>query len=389
MAILVGVPAETYPGERRVAMTPRAMDMLAKSGLEILVERGAGAEAGFPDSEYEEKGARIIADRDELFRASNIILHVRMAGANPAAGRADLPRYRRGQTVIGFGEPLSGAAEYADLAECGLNCFAMELIPRITRAQSMDALSSMATVAGYKAVLLAANELPRMFPMLMTAAGTITPARVFVLGAGVAGLQAIATARRLGAMVSAYDIRPAVREQVESLSAKFVFIELEAGESEDRGGYAKALGEAFYRKQRELLTEVVRQHDIVITTAAVPGQKAPLLITRDMVQGMAPGSVIVDLAAERGGNCELTVAGETVTQTGVTIMGPLNLPSSVPYHASQMYSRNVAALLKHLVRDGTLAIDLADEITRETLVTATGEIVHPRVRQLLDSPLIG
>jgi NAD(P) transhydrogenase subunit alpha len=247
----------------------------------------------------------------------------------------------------------------------------------------MDALSSMATLAGYKAVLLAADALPRMFPMLMTAAGTITPARVFVLGAGVAGLQAIATARRLGAVVSAYDVRPAVKEQVESLGAKFVEVPLEAAASEDKGGYAKALGEEFYRRQREVLAEVVRQHEVVIATAAVPGRKAPVLITREMLHDMAPGSVVVDLAAERGGNCEATRPGETVAENGVRVLGPLNVPSTVPYHASQMYARNCATFLRHLIKDGALNVDREDEITRETLVTWDGEVVHARVRELL------
>ena len=382
MAVRIGVPAETFPGERRVAMTPRAMDVLAKSGVELVIESGAGLGAGFPDEEFREKGAGVVLDREEVFSASDVILQVRTPGANPEFGVDDLKRLRSGQVLIGFGEPLSAVTEYAELAERGVSAFAMELIPRITRAQSMDALSSMATISGYKAVILAAEALPRLFPMLMTAAGTITPARAFVLGAGVAGLQAIATVRRLGAVVLAYDVRAAVKEQIESLGAKFVAVELDAAQAEDKGGYAKELGEDFYRKQRELLTEVVRQQDVVVATAAVPGKKAPILITADMVAGMVPGSVVVDLAAERGGNCELTQPGSTIVASGVTIIGPLNLPSSVPYHASQMYSRNLAALLKHLIRDGALTIDLADEITRETLVTHRGEIVNPRVRDL-------
>jgi NAD(P) transhydrogenase subunit alpha len=358
------------------------MDLLVKSGVEWIIESGAGTEAGFPDAEYQQKGARIASNRADVFAAADVILQVRTAGANPDAGRGDLRSLRAGQTIIGFGEPLSAATEYMDLAERGVTSFAMELIPRITRAQSMDVLSSMATLTGSKAVILAANALPRLFPMLMTAAGTITPARAFILGAGVAGLQAIATARRLGAVVYAYDVRQAVKEQIESLGAKFVAVELDAGKAEDKGGYAKELGEDFYRKQRELLTEVIRQQDVVISTAAVPGKKAPILITADMVRGMAPGSVIVDLAAERGGNCELTQPGQTIVENGVTIMGPLNLASSVPFHASQMYSRNLATFLKHLIADGALKIDLEDEITRETLVTHGGAIVNPRVRDL-------
>lgn len=386
MSITIGVLQETFPGERRVAMVPRAMDTLLKSGAEILVERGAGAAAGFPDSEYEKCGARLANSPAEVFGAADVILQVRTLGANPDAGRAELALLRPGQLVIGFCEPLTAARECADLAAFGVTTFAMELIPRITRAQSMDALSSMATIAGYKAVLLAANALPRMFPMLMTAAGTIAPARVFVLGAGVAGLQAIATAKRLGAVVSAYDVRPAVKEQIESVGARFVSMDLETTAAEDKGGYARAMGEDFYRRQREFLTGIVREHDVVITTAAVPGKRAPVLITREMVAAMPPGSLIVDLAAERGGNCELTRPGETVSENGVLILGPLNLASAVPYHASQMYARNLAAFVRHLLKDGSIAMQLEDEITRETLITMNGEVVHPRVREALGLP---
>jgi proton-translocating NAD(P)+ transhydrogenase subunit alpha len=369
-----------------VAMTPRAMEVLSKSNVAFLIESGAGVSAGFPDLEYEQKGARITAGRAEVFAGSDVILQVRTAGANPEGAGSDLRLFRSGQMVIGFGEPLNAGPEYAELAGRGVTSFAMELIPRITRAQTMDALSSMATIAGYKAVILAADGLPRMFPMLMTAAGTITPARVFVLGAGVAGLQAIATARRLGAVVVAYDVRQAVREQIESLGAKFVAVELETSQAEERGGYAKELGEDFYRRQREVLTSVVEQQDVVITTAAVPGKKAPILITRDMVARMAPGSLVVDLAAERGGNCELTQPGRTIIEGGVTIRGPLNLPSTVPFHASQMYSRNVATFVRHLVADGSLSINLDDQITRDTLVTYSGQVIHPRVREILQIP---
>jgi NAD(P) transhydrogenase subunit alpha len=383
LPVVIGVPKETFPGERRVAMVPRAMEMLAKSGVEFIVEPGAGSAAGFPDAEYGEKGARIARDRAQVFAVSDVVVQVRTLGANPQAGEADLPLIRRGQTFIGFAEPLTALREASALAERGATELAMELMPRITRAQSMDALSSMATIAGYKAVLLAADALPRMFPMLMTAAGTLAPARAFVLGAGVAGLQAIATARRLGAVVSGYDVRPAVREQVESLGARFIVLELETGGAEAKGGYAAAMGEDFYRRQREMMAAVLREHEVVITTAAVPGKKAPVLITAEMVRGMPAGSVIVDLAAERGGNCELTRPGETVVDNGVTILGPLNLPSTIPYHASQMYARNVATFLKHLVRNGALTIDTADEITRGTLVTHAGEVVHARVREAL------
>jgi NAD(P) transhydrogenase subunit alpha len=306
---------------------------------------------------------------------------VRAPGANPEAGAADLARFRSGQTVIGFGEPLTALDADRDLAARGVSFLAMELMPRITRAQSMDALSSMATVAGYKAALIAADGLPRMFPMLMTAAGAVAPAHVLVIGAGVAGLQAIATARRLGAVVSGYDIRAAVKEQVESLGARFVVLEMEGPAAEDKGGYAKAMGEDFYRRQRELMAAVLAMQNVVISTAAVPGKKAPILITREMVEAMAPGSLIVDIAAERGGNCELTRPGETVEHGGVRILGPVNLPSTIPYHASQMYARNIATFLKYLVKDGKIALDREDEIVRETLVTHQGEVVHPRVRE--------
>jgi NAD(P) transhydrogenase subunit alpha len=387
VGIIVGFVVETSPNERRVAMAPSALSVFNKTGVELLMQPGAGAEAGFPDAEYVEKGVRLAGSREEVFAASEVILQVRGPGANPETGAADLALLRRGQTAIGFGEPLTAADAARSLASGGVTFLAMELMPRITRAQSMDALSSMATVAGYKAALLAADNLPRMFPMLMTAAGTVAPARVLVIGAGVAGLQAIATARRLGAVVSGYDIRAAVKEQIESLGARFIVLEVEAAGAEDKGGYAKAMTEEFYRRQRELMAGVLAQQNVVITTAAVPGRKAPILITGEMVARMAPGSLIVDIAAERGGNCELTRPGETVVSGGVTIMGPLNLPSTIPYHASQMYAKNIATFLKYLVKDGKLVlnrlIDEKDEIVRETLVTQGGEVVHPKVRELL------
>ncbi len=377
--MIVAVPSETYPGELRVAAVPTTVGTLVKAGLDVRVQAKAGASAGFSDAAYEERGATVVTDRSELLSGADVILQVRALGANLEAGASDTELMKEGQTVIGMAEPLSEPDAAESLAERGVNLFAMELIPRITRAQSMDALSSMATIAGYKGVLLAAEQLPKMFPMLMTAAGTVAAARVFVVGAGVAGLQAIATARRLGAIVHAYDIRPAVAEQVRSLGAKFVELELEAGSSEDAGGYAVAMDEAFYRKQREMMLDVVSSSDVVITTAAVPGKKAPILVTTEMVEGMSPGSVVLDLAAERGGNCELTTPGETVTHDGVTILGPMNLPSTVPFHASQMYAKNVSTLLQHLVKDGELVLDMDDEITRETLITRDGKVVHPRV----------
>ena len=336
MGIIVGIVAEASPGERRVAMVPGAISVFNKTGVELLMQPGAGTEAGFPDAEYVEKGVRLAGSREEVFREAEVILQVRSPGANPETGAADLALLRQGQTAIGFGEPLTAGDAARALAERGVTFLAMELMPRITRAQSMDALSSMATVAGYKAALLAANGLPRMFPMLMTAAGTVAPARVLVIGAGVAGLQAIATARRLGAVVSGYDVRAVVKEQIESLGARFIVLNVGAVDAEGKGGYAKAMSEDDLRQQREAMGGVLAEQNVVITTAAVPGKKAPILITREMVQRMAPGSVVVDIAAERGGNCELTKPGETVVHNGIYIVGPVNLPSAVPYHASQM-----------------------------------------------------
>jgi proton-translocating NAD(P)+ transhydrogenase subunit alpha len=382
VALTIGVPRETFPGERRVAVTPRATETLGKLGAGVIIEESAGLDAGFPDELYVARSARV-GTRAEVFLQSDIIVQVRALGANPVEGRADLPLLRAGQIVIGFGEPLTATEEAAVLARAGVSFFAMELMPRITRAQSMDALSSMATISGYRSVLLAAEALPKIFPMLMTAAGTITAARVLILGAGVAGLQAIATARRLGAVVSAYDVRSAVKEQIESLGAKFVVLDLETGASEGQGGYAKAMDEEFYRRQRAALKEVIREQDVVITTAAVPGKKAPILVTAEMASAMATGSVIVDIAAERGGNCELTQPGETVVHHGISILGPLNLPAAAPYHASQMYGSNVASFLKLMVKNGELTMNREDEIIRETLVTHGQEVVNARVAELL------
>jgi NAD(P) transhydrogenase subunit alpha len=364
---------------------------MQKLGLDVVIEASAGEAAGFPDAAYVERGATT-GSRADAF-AAEIIACVRAPGANRTRGGADVALMRPGQVVIGFADALTESAAAEAVARRGVRLLAMDLVPRITRAQSMDALSSMATVAGYKAVLVAAAALPRMFPMLNTAAGTVTAARVLVIGAGVAGLQAIATARRLGGRVEAYDVRPAVKEQIQSLGARFVELPIDAAGASGAGGYAQAQDEAFYRRQRELLARTIAASDVVITTAAVPGQRAPVLITGDMVAAMPDGSVIVDLAAERGGNCELTEADGTVVRHGVTIMGPTNLPSTVPYHASQMYARNVTALLQHVVRrapapDGgppgepVLTIDSTDEITKEILVTENGEVVHPRVRQM-------
>ena len=382
-ALVVGVPRETFPGERRVALVPGSVAALAKAGLQVLVEAGAGEAAGFPDSQYTERGARVVPDRAEVFGAAAVILQVRGGGANREAGHADLERLRPSQTLIGMLDPLSHPQSASAMAARGVTAFALELLPRITRAQSMDVLSSMATIAGYKAVLLAADTLPRMFPMMMTAAGTVTPAKVFVVGAGVAGLQAISTAKRLGAVVRGYDVRAAAKEQVESLGGKFVELGLESATAEQSGGYAQAMDEEFYRRQREMMTKVVAESDVVITTAAVPGKRAPVLVTAEMVRGMRPGSVIVDVAAERGGNCELTQPGASVVDQQVTILGPANLPSEVPYHASEMYAKNISTFLLHLIKDGRFQMNRDDEIVRETLVSRDGEVVNPRVREAL------
>jgi len=380
----IGIPKETFPDERRVALVPAQVPALTKAKLEVLVEAGAGVEAGYRDRDYEEKGAKIASSRAEVFSTSDILLQVRGPGANPATGGADLALMRAGQIVIGLNEPLTAKDAVSALAARGTTAFALELVPRITRAQSMDVLSSMANIAGYKAVLLAAAYASRMFPMLMTAAGTIAPARALVIGAGVAGLQAIATARRLGAKVEAYDVRPVVKEQVQSLGARFVELALDTADAQDTGGYAKVQDEAFYQRQRELLGQVVSASDVVISTAAVPGKKSPLLITADAVRRMAPGSVIVDLAAERGGNCELTRADDIAVENGVTILGPTNLPATVPHHASQMYSKNMATFLAQIVnKEGQLTLNMDDEVIRETMVTRDGQVVNPRVQQAL------
>jgi H+-translocating NAD(P) transhydrogenase subunit alpha len=386
--MILGVPRESYPGERRVALAPVVLANLAKAGLQVVIEAGAGAAAGYPDAEYAEKGAQVLPTREEVFAQADIVVQVLCHGANDRTGGADLPLMRNGQTLVGFLRPFGARQAVQEVAATGVTSFSIELMPRTTRAQSMDALSSMATLSGYKAVILAAETLPRIFPMLTTAAGTITPGRVLVMGVGVSGLQAIATARRLGAVASAYDLRPAVKEQVLSLGARFVELPIEAKEAQDARGYATAQGEEFYRKQRELLSDAVAANDVVITTAVVPGKKAPVLVTNEMVARMAPGSVIVDLAAERGGNCELTKCGEIIVEHGVTIIGLHNLASSVPFHASQMYARNITAFLLNLVKDGKLQYNEADEIHRETLVTRGGEIVNPRVREFLGLPAL-
>jgi NAD(P) transhydrogenase subunit alpha len=382
----VGVPKETSLGESRVALIPALVPMLGKLKLDVLVEKGAGAAAGFTDDEYKDAGATLIDSGDEIFAEADIVIQVRAAGANPEAGDSDVGLMREGQVVIGFAEPLTKSDITQAIADKKTTYISMELMPRITRAQSMDALSSMATILGYKAVLLAASELPRMFPMMMTAAGTIKPARVFVIGAGVMGLQAIATARRLGAIVTGYDIRAETKEQILSLGAKFAEMDLDAGESQDAGGYAKEKSEEFLKKQSEAMSQWIAESDVLITTAAIPGRKSPVLVNEDQVKGMAPGSVVVDMASERGGNCEPTETGKTINYHGVKVMGPVNLTSTVPYHASQMYAKNIVTFLQHLVKDGELTLDFTDEITRGTVVTHDGEIKHKVVREIFDLP---
>ncbi len=376
--MIVGVLKEGT-GESRVALVPASVGPLVKAGLDVRVEKSAGSLAGYSDHEYAEKGAKIV-DRSEAL-AAEILVQVNSYSADRNASIGD---YRKNQVVIGMADPLGATERVVEMAQSGVTAFGLELIPRITRAQSMDVLSSMATLAGYKAVLLGASRLPRMFPMMMTAAGTLKPAKVFVMGAGVAGLQAIGTARRLGAVVHAFDVRPVVKEQVESLGGKFVEVELDTGSSEDAGGYAKEQSEDFLRKQRELLAKVVSESDVVITTAAIPGRKSPVLVTEAMVKDMANGSVIVDLAAERGGNCELTKYGEEVKAHGVWILGPENVPATLPYHASQMLGKNIVTFLKHLLnKEGELNIDTEDEITSGTLMCQKGEVVHPRLQKIL------
>lgn len=379
--LTVGVAAETFPGERRVALVPASIRGLKQAGLTVVVERGAGQSAGFVDAAYEQEGAELVGSRAEVFQRAELLLAVRTAGANLPGYEDDLARLRGGHSLVGLCDPLGQPKVMQRLAERGVRCFALELLPRITRAQPMDVLSSQASLAGYKAVLLAAVLAPRVFPLMMTAAGTLTAAKVLVLGAGVAGLQAIATARRLGATVKAYDVRPAVKEEVQSLGAKFV--ELGLTGAADAGGYAQAMDEEFYRRQQEALLPVVADSDVVITTAAVPGRKAPLLVTAEMVRRMAPGSVIIDLAAEQGGNCALTQPGQTVDVQGVSIIGCVNLPATLPLHASLTYSRNITAFVLTLVKHGQWHIDRNDELVTGTLVTEDGQLVHPRVRAAL------
>jgi NAD(P) transhydrogenase subunit alpha len=385
--VIIGVPKEICPGEERVALTPANVGaLLKKNGVEIRIERGAGEAAGFTDGDYENAGAKL-TDRDDIFSNAQAILQVQTPGSNTTNGQEDLDKLKAGQFLIGMTDPLANAQFAQALAERKVTGLALELIPRITRAQSMDVLSSMAMIAGYKCVLLAANASHRMFPMNMTAAGTMNASRVFVMGAGVAGLQACATAKRLGAIVEAYDVRPAAREQILSVGAKPVELDLDTGEAEGSGGYAKAQGEDFLKRQRELMKEVIKEMDVVITTAAVPGAKSPILVTEEMVKAMKPGSVIVDLVAERGGNCDLTKAGETVVENGVLIIGPTNVPSSVPFHASQMFGKNIENLLNLLLDDnGDLQLDFEDQIVTDTVISHDGDVPHARLREMLGLP---
>lgn len=385
--VIIGVPKEICPGETRVALTPANVTVLKKKpDLRILVEQGAGIAAGYPDAEYQDAGAELVS-RDAIFDQADVVLQVQTPGSNTASGADDLGKLRKGQLLIGMMDPLANPSFASTLAEKGINGVALELVPRITRAQAMDVLSSMAMIAGYKSVLMAAVAANRLFPMNMTAAGTLNASRVFVMGAGVAGLFACATAKRLGSIVEAYDVRPAAREQILSVGAKPVELDLDTAAAEGKGGYAQAQGEDFLKRQRELMTEVISRMDVVITTAAVPGAKSPILVTTDMVKAMKPGSVIVDLAAERGGNCELTKLGETVVEHGVTIIGPANVPSTVAHHASQMFGKNMENLLNLLIdKEGKLNLDFEDEIVRETVVAHDGDVPHARMRQLLNLP---
>ena len=375
-----GVLKETWPGETRVAVVPGVVTAFAKAGIELVIESGAGDAAGFPDAQYAEKGAAL-ARREDVLAGASLLLSVRsFAGAHDKDGVAHLePRH----VLVGFLDPLQRPEAVKQLAARGVTSFALELVPRISRAQSMDALSSTATMVGYKAVLLAAFSLPRMLPMMMTAAGTIAPARLFVIGAGVAGLQAIPGAPRVGPGAQAYDVRPAVKEQIHSLGAKFVELPLETTAAEDKGGYAKAQDEGFYRRQRELLAKVVAESDAVISAAAVPGKKAPVLVTGEMLRGMRPGSVIVDLAAEQGGNCEASQPGSEVVVHGVRVIAPLNLAATIPHHASQLYAKNLCNFVLNMTKKGELQTGADDEIVRDSLLTRGGEVVAARVREAL------
>ncbi|MEO8359684.1 MAG: NAD(P) transhydrogenase subunit alpha [Vicinamibacteria bacterium] len=379
MTLRIGVLKETPPGEKRVALVPADLKAIQALGTEVMIEGGAGVASAYPDAAYVAAGALLAKSRAEVLESSRVVLFVAPQTGLESPGRAD-------QVFIGMGEALSKPAPHAVLAKSGASIIALELLPRITRAQSMDVLSSMATLLGYRGVLIAADALPRVFPLMMTAAGTLSPAKVLVMGAGVAGLSAIATARRLGANVLAYDVRAAAKEQVASLGAKFLELEVDAREAEGTGGYAKAVTEEFLTKQRAAMLKAVADSDVVITTAGVPGKKAPILVTRAMVEAMKAGSVVVDLMAEHGGNCEATSAGETVAVGGARVLGPTNVVSNLGGHASQMFSRNVLNFLKIAIKKGELTLNTDDEIIREVLVTRGGDVVQPRVREALGLP---
>jgi NAD(P) transhydrogenase subunit alpha len=381
--MLVGVPKETSPGECRVALTPATARQLIQSGVIVRCEAGAGEPAGYGDDDYRDRGVIVAASRPDVF-AADILLQVRTPGANPATGAADLAALRRGQVLVGFADALTAHDATRAVCQAGVTLFALELIPRLTRAQAMDALSSQANLAGYRAVLLAAFHLRKIFPLMTTAAGTLQPARILVLGAGVAGLQAIATARRLGAVVSAFDVRPGVAEQVRSLGARFVA--LPAADGEAAGGYAREQSAEQLQQQQALLAPLIAEADVVLTTAAVPGRRAPILVTAAAIEGMRPGSVVVDLAADRGGNCALTQADRVVQAHGVTVLGPTNLPSEVAYHASQAYATNLVNLLRLMLKEARLDLDQPDAIVAGCLVCRDGTIVHPQVRQALGLP---
>ncbi len=382
--MIIGVPKEIADGERRVGLVPEGVKALKQAGADLLIESGAGLEAGFDDQSYRDEEARIASSAAELYGAADIVIKVMPPQAGGPAGD-EVEVLREGTALICLMKPLDIPELIARLAARKVDVFSVEMMPRITRAQSMDVLSSQSTIAGYRAVLLAAMALPRVFPMMVTAAGTLRPAKAFIIGAGVAGLQALGSAKRIGAITSAYDTRAAVREQVQSVGAKFIELNLDSGDSEDSGGYAKAETEEFYIKQRQELGKHVAASDVVITTALVPGREAPLLITADAVKNMRPGSVVVDLAAEKGGNCELTEADKDVVVNGVTIIGHTNLPAEVPAHASQMYSKNLTTFLDHLLDEGKLVIDREDEITSGTLVSYQGEVVSEMIRSRLEA----
>ena len=384
--MIIGITRELVAGENRVSLCPDNVQSLVDKGLELWIEQNAGAQAGFSDEDYTSVGAKVVSDRDELFAKSDVILQVQSFGSNTENADDDLKRLKAKQLVIGMMDPLAQPQAAQQVAGTGATAIALEMVPRISRAQSMDVLSSMATLAGYRSVLLGAEAAPRILPMLMTAAGTLQPARVLIMGVGVAGLQACATAKRLGAVVEAYDVRPAAREQIISVGATPVELDLPTESSEGAGGYAKKQSEEFLRMQREQMTEVVARQDIIITTAAIPGAKSPILVTEDMLKAMKTGSVLVDLAAERGGNCESTQMGTTVVAHGVTIVGPENLASDVAYHASQMYGKNIQTLLELILEEGEINLDFEDEIVAGTVIAHAGEVPHPYMRKLLDLP---